>query len=170
MRTKKPFYGGIGSVSSGTMREQDLIPSFLWEAKHLRLTRAERKEVTQINSRVNRAESAEIGQGLNYRNTNGDVCGYWESETSSFDLEELFNILDAHSLPYFSFGSHPGDGADYGWWLPEGFDEDFDGLKVSDTSEVPKGYTGEVLHVNDHGNVSLYSYSRGRSKEIWAVV
>lgn len=32
----------------------------------------------------------------------------------------------------------------------------FDGLKVSDLSEVPEEYEGEILHVNDHGNVTLY--------------
>lgn len=158
----KPIFGSIGSVSSGTMREEDLIPSFLWEAKRLHLTREERKAVTAISHRT---ESK-----YDYKTTNGERCPYWESETASFDLEQLFEILDTHSLPYFSFGAHPGDGADYGWWLCESFQEDFDGLKVSDTSEVPRGYTGEVLHVNDHGNMTLYSVSRGRMREVWGVV
>lgn len=32
----------------------------------------------------------------------------------------------------------------------------WNGLTVNNTSEVPTGYKGLVLHVNDHGNVSLY--------------
>lgn len=162
MKTRKPIYGSIGSVSSGTMREKDLVPAFIWEAKRLKLTRDEHKEVLAIQRRT---ESK-----YDYRNTNGDNCDYWESETASFDLEELFDILDAHSLPYFSFGAHPGDGADFGWWLSESFQEDFDGLKVSDLSEVPSAHTGEVLLVNDHGNLTLYVYSRGRRREVWGVV
>jgi hypothetical protein len=153
----KSIYGGIGSVSSGTMRKRDLISTFLLEAKFLRLTKDERKEVRHIDRRFTHAS------------INTDDA-YWQDEISDFDLEELFSVLNAHSLPYFSFGSHEGDGADYGWWLPSSFDEDFDGLRVSDTSEVPRGYTGEVLHVNDHGNITLYSYSRGRSREVWGVV
>lgn len=32
---------------------------------------------------------------------------------------------------------------------------EFDGKCVNDLSELPKGYRGMVLLVNDHGNVSL---------------
>jgi hypothetical protein len=39
--------------------------------------------------------------------------------------------------------------------------DDFDGLRVSDTSEVPDDYSGEVLHVNDHGNATLYVADNG---------
>lgn len=148
---KRQFYGGIGSVSSGTMLESDLIPSFVWEAKHLRLTRAERVAVSRID-----------------RESNAD--GYFESEEAGYDLEELFNILDAHSLPYFSFSAHEGDGADYGWWLSSSFADDFDGLKINDLSEMPKGYTGEMAVINDHGNVTLYGVKRGRTHEVWAIV
>ena len=48
MRKRKPFYGGMGTVSCATMREEDLIPSFVAEAKSLRLTREERRQVTEI--------------------------------------------------------------------------------------------------------------------------
>lgn len=148
---KRNWYGGIGSVSTGTLLESDLIPSFLWEARQLRLTKDERKTVSRINRE-------------------SDVDGYFESEECEYDLEQLYSILDNHSLPYFYFGAHPGDGADFGWWLSETITEDFDGLKVNDTSEVPRGFTGEVLHVNDHGNLTLYSAYRGRLHEVWAVV
>ena len=156
----KSTYGGIGSVSSGTMRTQDLIPSFLWEADKLKLSRDERTAVLKIQARVNKVQNGK------YKGSDA----YWTDEMVDWDLEELFDILDAHSLPYFSFGAHPGDGADYGWWLSESFQEDFDGLKVSDLSEVPTGHSGEVLLVNDHGNLTLYAYSHGRRREVWGVV
>lgn len=149
------------------MRPADLIPDFIWEAKRLHLTRSERKTVTGID----RASDAD---------------GYFDTENAVDDLGELFTILDAHSLPYFYFGAHPSDGADYGWWLSESFEENFadastnwakspgsifpDAIKVNDLADVPKGYTGEVLDVNDHGNCSLYRAVRGRLYEIWAVV
>lgn len=142
----------MGSVSSGTMRPEDLIPSFVDELRSQSPCKREhRKLAREIESRLNQD-------------------GYYESEDADYDLESLFDALDTYCAPYFYFGAHPGDGADYGYWLSEGFEDDFDGLKVTDLCEVPKGYTGEVLHVNDHGNMSLYAYSRGRRREVWAIV
>lgn len=33
---------------------------------------------------------------------------------------------------------------------------EFDGLVVSDLAEIPLDYNGAVLHINDHGNATLY--------------
>lgn len=98
-----------------------------------------------------------------------DSSAYWD-EMAHEDLETLFDILNNHALPYFYFGAHPGDGADFGYWLSEEFESDFDGLKVSDLAEVPKAHSGEVLQVSDHGNMTLYAYTRGRAREVWALV
>lgn len=152
--------GNIGSISSGTLRNQDLLPSFVWEAKRQHLSRADRATLRKIASRIARVENGEFGED----------DAYWTDEVSGFDLEALCDILSNCAPAYFYFGSHPSDGADFGFWLSDGFAEDFDGLKVNDLSEVPRGYTGEVLHVNDHGNTSLYAYARGRAREVWAVV
>lgn len=43
---------------------------------------------------------------------------------------------------------------------------EFDGLVVSDTSEVPEDYDGMVLHINDHGNAELYQADFGVLKSI----
>jgi hypothetical protein len=86
------------------------------------------------------------------------------------DLEQLFDALGEYSGPYFYFGAHPGDGADYGFWLSEGWEEDFDGLKVDDLSEVPNKYRGEFVVVSDHGNVTLYVKTSRTLREIWSVV
>jgi hypothetical protein len=97
--------------------------------------------------------------------------GYFESDDVGYDLEDLFSCLDAHAAPYCYFGAHPGDGCDYGFWLREDFDQEFEGLKVDDLSDVPSIYRGEVLVVNDHGNMTLYNRGRnGRLTEIWGIV
>jgi hypothetical protein len=141
----------MGSVSSGTMRAEDLIPAFIAELRWQKpLKREHRKLIREIEKAMKQED-------------------YFDNDASD-DLEALFNALDEYCLPYFYFGAHPGDGADYGYWLSDGFEDEFDGLKVNDTSEVPKGYTGEVLYVNDHGNCTLYAYSRGRSRKVWAIV
>lgn len=44
---------------------------------------------------------------------------------------------------------------------------EFEGLVVDDLSEVPGRFAGEVLHVNDHGNVTLYrAFKNGSLHEI----
>jgi len=147
MNRSKPRTASFGSVSSGTMRPEDLIPSFASALDDLKLSRAHRKLVNEAN----RIED-------------------FDSEDAGYILEELFEALEAYAPAYAYFGAHPGDGSDYGFWLSDGFPDDFDGLKVADTSEVLKGYSGEVLQVSDHGNMTLYAYSHGRSREVWSLV
>lgn len=50
--------------------------------------------------------------------------------------------------------------------LSDALSGDFDGLRISDLSEIPSSYRGEVLDVNDHGNVTLYFKSARKLKEI----
>ena len=147
----------IGSVSRATLRTEDLIPSFLWECNHLHLSRDERAKVREIER-------------------NAKAEDYYESEDADWDLNEtLFAILDNHCPVGCYFGAHPGDGSDFGCWVSDDYIREFEdnanGVKVSDLSDVPKGYVGNVLHVNDHGNATLYHKTRnGRLIEIWGVV
>lgn len=149
--SKRSQYKPMGSVSHGTLRMEDLMPAFLDEAKAHRLTRAERKQVTAIAHAWAKAN-----------HDDADI------DTNS-DLDDVADIINNHTLPGFYFGAHPGDGSDFGYWLSEGFVEEFDGPKVADTSEIPAGYRGEVLQISDHGNVTLYVRGRNSLKEIWAV-
>jgi hypothetical protein len=145
---KKWTYGTIGTVSEATMRPEDLIPAFCSELRYLG---HRDKELSRIEKDSQRE-------------------GYYDTEDAGYDLEFLFDVLDEHALPYMYFGAHPGNGSDYGFWVSEGIEYDFDGLKVDDLSEIPTGYTGEVLHVNDHGNMTLYACKRGKLREVWAVI
>lgn len=155
----------MGSISSGTMRSEDLIPSFLWELKHLAKAHNRKDHINLYNEINDRIMQGDDDQQA------GCEHPYYDSEDADYDLEALFDALNEYAAPYFYFGAHPGDGADYGWWLSDGIEYDFDGLKVSDLSEVPKDYAGEILHINDHGNVTLYSKARTQPpREIWAVV
>ena len=170
---KTNYSHNIGSVSHGTMRPEDLIPDFLYELEHQKpLRREHRKLISQIEKSMVSCRCDVPCRGQT-KVDNEDLHRqqYFDSSDCVDDLESLFDALDCYSPPYFYFGAHPGDGSDYGWWLsPDSFDATFDGLKIEDWSEVPRGYTGEVLHVNDHGNMSLYAYSRGKGRELWAIV
>lgn len=147
----------IGSVSSGTMRPEDLIPDFIWELRHQKpLHRSHRALLREIESRMFKD-------------------GYYDSEEASWDLNEgLFDALNDYAPQYFYFGGHPGDGADYGFWLSEDWSEELEndgGIQVDDLADVPKDHYGPVAVVNDHGNVTLYNRARNnRMTELWSVV
>jgi hypothetical protein len=157
----------MGSVSTATMRPEDLIPRFVSELESQRpLKREHGKLAREIRQRL---DADDVSESC----ANGDHESYYSSDDADFDLESLFDALNQYCLPYFYFGAHEGDGSDYGYWLPTDFDDQFEadgGLKVNDLADVPRAYTGEVLLVNDHGNCSLYRYSRGRHWEVWSVV
>lgn len=169
-----------GSISHGTMHPEDLIPAFATELQWL----SKRKDtgVPAKDRRAHRKLVADIDA-----NMDGDG-GYYASDESVADLDALFDALQAYAGPYWYFGAHPGDGSDYGFWLSEAWDEDFQdklqwhgacqiganpndaSIKVNDISEIPAGFRGEVAVVNDHGNVTLYVKTARTLREIWSVV
>jgi len=112
----------LGSVSSGTMRAEDLIPRFVSVLDDLKQTLAlgvkpgEEMEcvkvVGQLDDLLGRIERDMAEEN------------YYNSETFAYndDLEELWDALEAFAPKGAYFGAHPGDGSDYGFWMSE--DED----------------------------------------------
>jgi hypothetical protein len=155
-----------GSVSSGTLNSYGLLSSFAREL-HYQLGRQsrrfKRRPYRKLINEAWRLLSSRDGDAAARFAQYPDAEGYWL-------IDELQHALGdfAPSLSYF--GSHECDGADFGYWVSSFIYEDFDGLRVSDLSEVPAKHTGDVLLVNDHGNMSLYSCRRGKLKENWAIV
>ena len=143
-RKRKPT---IGTVSHATLRAKDLIPAFADEL---------------------RAITGALPHNL-YDRIRG-LRGDYSTDDAAEIVNELTDALNTHALPYSYFGAHEGDSSDFGFWLSHDALEDFDGLKVADTSEVPKDYSGEVLHVNERGNTTLYAARRGTLTEVWAIV
>ena len=182
----------IGSVSCATMREEDLIPTFCYELQGL----ARQTGILPAKTRRQHAKLVrEIERRIELRGETEDDAeiGYYESEDAEYDLESLFDALGEYAGPYFYFGAHPGDGADYGFWLSESWDQDFisvwrnsagnldsrghltredppNSIKVNDLSDVPQWFHGEVAVVNDHGNVTLYVKTSRTLREVWAIV
>lgn len=156
MKARKFSYGSMGTVSHGTLRNQDLLPAFCEE---LRWLGHRSKELTIIERRVNSA--------LNGRFKNNDE--YFDDEESMWDFGRLVEMLQEHALPYMYFGSHVGDGSDYGFWIDD-LEMVYDGLKVDDLNKIPNKYNGEVLHINERGNATLYNAKHGKLTEIWSVV
>ena len=130
----------IGSISTGTLRVEDLLDAFAGEL--CRLT----------------------------NDTHKLLKDYATVDADDPDAQELVNELqDALSElapPHVYFGSLEGDGADFGFW-PE-LDFGFCTLRAGDSDdERVDDDCGIIVQVNDHGNVEVYDLKRN---PLWSVV
>lgn len=160
-------YAAIGSISSGTMRPEDLIPTFTeclsdLIKKNARYFRDPENKPIRARMRVliRAARRLILEEDESYR----------DRDSAERVLDELFETLGEFAPPYCYFGSSCGDGADYGFWVVEDMRAFFEGEVVADLADLPKGYSGEVLLINDHGNMTLFEARKGRLKEVWSVV
>ena len=85
----------LGTVISGTLRPQDLLPAF-------------------ANTLMQFDPSS---------STLGEAHGYVDSDTLDDVLPDLIGALldeiNSYCPATIYFGAHPGDGADFGFWLAE---------------------------------------------------
>jgi hypothetical protein len=110
-----------GTISAGTLRDEDLIPVFMDEAETVkeaismgnwpgyeRRKRGWERLATQTVYVMDES-LADIKRA--YKNLEIDP------EISSSDIvDELMDMLNDVAPKGYYFGSHPGDGADFGWW------------------------------------------------------
>lgn len=186
-------YASLGSVSSGTHREKDLLEAFGSILQRL----VRRAELVGVDVNSHTKEVDEQSQALaTLMDREGGERWWdiiWKDESFSHFLnEELFDALEEFSPPCCYFGAHEGDGADFGfWWSQENFDdsvEQGDIAKVSDLDEfkpiagmvLPSSWSDDqdpgskdywdgpkwVAHVSDHGNIELYRYRLSSSGEL----
>jgi hypothetical protein len=134
----------IGSISSGTMRTEDVLAAFSAELKyHVQRNAAEwcsdggRAERDRLLKLVAEAEATED----------------FDSDEASELVTELEDELSAFAPPYCYFGAHEGDGSDYGFWpIMDAIDE----LPRVQDSDEAKALGEDCVFVNDHGNVTVY--------------
>lgn len=159
----------IGSVSSGTLRTEDLLEAFTdelqatYERTGEKVPPADKKLIKEARAILNRMDDDEFAN-----EEDADAAEYLVNE-------ELVDALESLAPSYIYFGGHEGDPADIGWWVSiESLEEDArsgEVLKVDAGDELPKGYTGLVMDVSDHGNVTLYHAVKGERKaELWGIV
>lgn len=164
----------IGSVSHATMRSDDLIPCFVELLSELNEKRSLSWKDHFSDELAATAEFSRLDSLLGGVEERMESEEYFDSEDSQWDLESLFDHLNEFAPAHCYFGAHPGDCSDYGFWPSEeflqGYDDDGECLRVSDLSDVPDDYTGEVLEVNDHGNATLYFADNGKLSECWSIV
>ena len=136
----------FGSVISGTMLNQDIVPAFIEEIE--RITEKKQDALWE--------EWEEVEHG--------------DMDVAADFVNELFETLNEYAPDYGYFGSNVGDGADYGFWLDCDWQERMqeDGvLVVSDLCEIPEQ---PVAVVNDHGNVTYGRMTTDGFVTHWALV
>ena len=153
--TKQPKVH-IGSISSGTLRPEDLLEAFSDELKRL----VGETELTK--------QADEI----------------LESDLLDFDhyadelVEELQRVLEELAPPFTYFGTLEGDGADFGFWPDhDAVQEAVQEAKANGDDDQSReaqadGYyfvpdSGLTIHVSDHGNIMVLDQ---QGNEIWSCV
>jgi hypothetical protein len=87
------------TVSQGTMRLQDIIPAFVYALENLEKAAGETRFVMLCEE----SRLADFGHDF-------------DSEAACELADELFQAINTLVPEGWFFGSHPGDGADFGFW------------------------------------------------------
>ncbi len=96
----------------------------------------------------------------------GQAVSEWMNDCDSA-LTEWAQARARHDFIWF--GSFPDSGSVGFAVNVEGAQSDAD-LQISDLSELPRGFSGLAVLVNDHGNVSAFQCTRGKRRELFSVV
>lgn len=106
------IYATPGTVSYGTLRNEDLLSSFSDELEFLVQQNAE-----EWVGKPGRRDMylALVGEA---REVNP------ASEEAHYLIDELCDCLNDFAPPGHYFGTHPGDGADFGFWPDVDFEEE----------------------------------------------
>lgn len=149
MVTVKPFQ--LGSVSTGTLRTDDLLKAFAIALDKLDSSKDPWLVAEAWNlTRRNHAEQQECDDRL-------------------ADLQEALQEL---CPPFVYFGAHPGDGSDFGFWpdhdaIQEAIDPTSCLVRVNANGDYVLEEDGVIVQVSDHGNVTLMDMDRN---VLWSVV
>ena len=145
----------LGSISTGTLRTEDLLQRF---ADTLKACGSTSNEIANAYDFVNAIEPEDNPEG---------------NPDAQLIMDLLWEALEAMCPPFIYFGTHPGDGADFGFW------PDMDRLNEElqwerdhyPDDSVPDELTldddGVIVQVSDHGNVTVMDMERN---VIWSVV
>ena len=154
----------LGSISTGTLRTLDLLEAFASEAE----------------ARCGDMATKAVSTARIYLDPDAIV----DDEQAQETLDELRFLLEDSCPPFVYFGTHPGDGADFGFWPDMNrLDEElYNQTGAPHLDKVPsyclpmhQDYPyGEIelkddnviVQLSDHGNVTVMDMKRN---VIWSV-
>ena len=148
----------LGSISSGTLRNQDLIPAMLNTLDTL----VDKDTLESTYKKLGCLELVEYWNGHS-----GDVVctdedsDYWQSDDASYDYDVLADALNECCPAYVHFGTNEGDGADFGFWPDvDRINEDIANAEYRNGDDILLLEEMVLVTVNDHGNVTV--------RDIWS--
>lgn len=165
-------FAKFGSVSTATLRTEDLLSAFIseleWQTRRNGEFFSDPANFAQrdrLNNLVGEAQDCFAENGTDIDEEKQDLADELVNET-------LPDALNFFAPPFAYFGAHYGDGADFGFW-PQNIEEIKEQVEFvsSESQEYPDSdFSGEWLHVNERGNCTLYVRENGQDKEIWGIV
>lgn len=171
----------IGSISHGTLRTGDLLNAFANEIEWQINRNGEyfsQPEHFLFRDKLNNL----AGEAFDMFDESGETLlpEKDESGEASEMVNELQDVLSNNFAPMYGyFGSHEGDGSDFGYWVNIDDVKDEVGFVSSKSQEFPdEDFRGAWLHVNERGNCVLYvrevagagSDDNYQDEEIWSLV
>jgi hypothetical protein len=162
----------IGSISHGTLKTNDLLSAFISEMESLMLVNGDffsKPENFSSRDLLNNL----IGEAQDCFGDDGEIKEDSEDLAEQLVNEDFPDKFGEYFAPSFCyFGTHPGDGSDFGFW-PIDIEEIKEQVEFvsSESQEWPDDdFKGEFLHINERGNCTLYVRENGKDREIWSLV
>jgi hypothetical protein len=119
-------------VSNGTLRSEDLLPTF-WQTAE------------QLSVSISADTFASLERLVGEDSSEAD----WSDEEASETLQELFDALDSVAPAGFGFGASEGDGACFGFWLGEDWQDAMEHMNLG--NDDPAGWAVLIAELIDAG-------------------
>ena len=157
----------LGSISTGTLRTQDLIPAFTYKMGELT-----HDPVSNTSKYPTEAMAKLWDEAIHLIGT--DQWWTLDPEDSGVDdlLNDLTDALDELCPPFVYFGTLEGDGADFGFWADQNAIDDFiseaieaDLITITNTGDEYANGTYIVHLAHDTENVTVMDMERNA---IWS--
>ena len=155
----------LGSISTGTLRTEDLLEAFAQTLSSL--------ESTKFYAEVG-PDSLELYHGSELVRQAPAMLDALDNTTAVSNpyvaeyLDWLTDALQEYCPPFVYFGTHPGDGADFGFWPDIETIQEIVNIAECDASQgISCPDDGVIVQVSDHGNVTVMDMERN---VLWSVV
>jgi len=153
----------FGSIISGTLKASDLIPEFCAEwGRRFHPKKRISNWLEDLSQCVKAVDVIIDDEAV--------TEAFYNSEYALSSFESLKDALDADLPPFVYFGTHPGDGSDFGYWFDQDSFEtsvhDGETIKVENLPDSPGAFHKEypdayqVAVISDHGNIEMYGIVR----------
>ena len=127
-----------GTISWGTMQPRDLVPSFMDVLSDYHKDEYN-KILADLNGLATKMDFESYEHVLELTRENpftGPTYEFWMSEDMSYILnEDIWDAMNEIAPDGYYFGASDGDGADYGYWKVDNYNEDAEDWDNEDEDE-----------------------------------